>query len=172
MENEPTHLRVKLGAAEIEYRGDAQFLKDEVLPKVDKILEMVESRADLQRPPPPLQLEKADEVVTPLPPGNNNLEHSTNTIATLLDAKTASDLAFAAAGHLTLVMKQERITRSEIHEEMKSATAFYKASNANNLSNALKALVKADRLRLVAEDTYAMPNKSRKELEALLAQHE
>jgi hypothetical protein len=171
MEEEQTHLRVKLGAAEIEYEGDSQFLKDEVLPKVDKILEMVESRADLQRSPPPLQLEKADELVAPLPPGNNP-DHSTNTIATLLDAKTASDLAFAAAGHLTLVMKRERITRSEIHDEMKAATAFYKASNTNNLSNALKVLVKADRLRLVAEDTYAMPNKARKELEAALAKAE
>ena len=171
MEEEKTRLRMKLGAAEIEYEGGTQFLKDEIMPTVGKILEMVETRSDLQRSPPPLQLEKTAEVITPLPPGNN-LDHSTNTIATLLDAKTASDLAFAAAGHLTLVMKRERITRSEIHEEMKSATAFYKASNANNLSNALKALVKADRLRLVAEDTYGMPNKARKELEALLAGHE
>jgi hypothetical protein len=162
---------VKLGAAEIEYEGGTDFLKDEVMPTVSKILEMAETRADLQRSPPQLQIERAAEEVTPLPSANNE-GHSTNTIATLLDAKTAGDLVFAAAGHLTLVQKRERMTRSELHDEMKSATSFYKASDRNNLSNALKALVKADRLRLVADDTYAMPHKARTELEAVLAKAE
>src|SRR5688572_29475803 len=95
VDNDRTRLRVKLGAAEIEYEGGTQFLKDEIMPTVGKILDMVESRADLQRPAAPLQIEKTAEVVTPLPPGNS-LDHSTNTIATILAAKTASDLAFAA----------------------------------------------------------------------------
>jgi hypothetical protein len=83
MEEEKTRLRVKLGAAEIEYEGGTDFLKDEVMPTVSKILEMVETRADLQRSPPPLQIERAAQEVTSLPSGNNE-DHSTNTIATLL----------------------------------------------------------------------------------------
>jgi hypothetical protein len=34
----------------------------------------------------------------------------------------------------------------------------------NGAQHALKALVKVDRLRLVADDTYAMPHKARTEL--------
>lgn len=58
---ETTKLRVKLGAAEIEYEGGTQFLKDEIMPTVGKILEMVEARADLQKPTPIPQLENADD---------------------------------------------------------------------------------------------------------------
>lgn len=56
MSEEKTRLRVKLGAAEIEYEGGTQFLKDEIMPTVGKILEMVEARADLQRSHPVLRL--------------------------------------------------------------------------------------------------------------------
>ncbi len=42
MSDEKTRFRVKLGAAEIEYEGGPQFLREEIMPKVDKILEMVE----------------------------------------------------------------------------------------------------------------------------------
>lgn len=47
--NQTTKLRVKLGAAEIEYEGGTEFLKDEIMPTVGKILDLVEARADLQR---------------------------------------------------------------------------------------------------------------------------
>jgi hypothetical protein len=171
VDNDRTRLRVKLGAAEIEYEGGTQFLKDEIMPTVGKIIDMVESRADLQRTAPPLQIERTAEPVSALPAGNS-LDHSTNTIATLLGAKTANDLAFAAAGHLALVQKRERMMRGEILAEMKGATSFYKSTYRGNLSAALKALVKADLFRLVADDTYALSNKARKELEAALAKAE
>jgi hypothetical protein len=45
----PTRFKLKLGAAEIEYEGNPEFLKNEIMPTVEKILGMVESRADLQR---------------------------------------------------------------------------------------------------------------------------
>jgi hypothetical protein len=57
MSDERTHFRVKLGAAEIEYEGGTRFLKEDIMPTVDKILRMVESRAELQRPMPTLQFD-------------------------------------------------------------------------------------------------------------------
>ncbi len=96
--------------------------------------------------------------------------HSTNTIATLLKVKSACDLAIAAAAHLTLVQKKERLSRKEILDEMKSATSFFKASYANNHSSTLKALTNGDRLRLLATNTYGLSHKERKDLEKVLAQ--
>ncbi len=167
MDEEKTRLRVKLGAAEIEYEGGTQFLKEEVMPKVDKILELVELRADLQRPIPIAQINGSPNV---LPSSQVPVDdHSTSTIATLLDVKTTSELIIAAAAHLTLTQKKERFTRRDLLTEMKKASAFYKKSDRNNLTKTLEQLVKADRLRLSDGNTYALPAKTRHELEKMLA---
>jgi hypothetical protein len=168
MSDEKTRFRVKLGAAEIEYEGGTQFLKEEIMPTVDKILEMVESRAELQRPIPMLQIDNSTEVLSSTT--IVDVSHSTNTIATLLGAKSASDLAIAAAAHLTLVQKKERLSRREILDEMKGATSFFKSNYVNNHSSTLKVLTNGDRLRLLAPDTYGLPHKERTVLEKLLAQ--
>lgn len=99
-----------------------------------------------------------------------DLSHSTNTIARLLNAKSASDLVIAAAAHLTLMQKKERLSRQELLDEMKKASSFFKSSYVNNLSNSLKVLVNADRLRLLAPDTYGLSHKERTTLEKILAE--
>jgi hypothetical protein len=168
MSDEKTRLRVKMGTAEIEYEGGTQFLKEEIMPTVGKILEMVESRAELQRSMPMLQIDNSTEALNST--ATAEVSHSTNTIATLLGAKSASDLAIAAAAQLSLVQKKVQLSRQEILDEMKSATSFFKSSYANNHSNSLKVLTKGDRLRLLAPDTYGLSHRERKELEKLLAQ--
>ena len=62
-----TKLRVKLGAAEIEYEGGTEFLKNEIMPTLGKILDMVEARSDLQRVSRAPQLEAA-----PIPQENSS----------------------------------------------------------------------------------------------------
>jgi hypothetical protein len=44
----PTRFKLKLGAAEIEFEGSPEFLKAEVMPTVEKLLMIVESRAEFQ----------------------------------------------------------------------------------------------------------------------------
>jgi hypothetical protein len=65
MTEKTTHLRVRLGDAEVEYDGDQEFLKEQVMPTVDKIIEMVDGRSKLQAPKPVLQLNAAPSVETP-----------------------------------------------------------------------------------------------------------
>jgi hypothetical protein len=48
---------------------------------------------------------------------------------------------------------------------MRRATSYYKKTFQNNLSAYLSNLVKADRLRLVSQDTYGLPAKEREKLE-------
>lgn len=169
MQDEKTRLRVKLGAAEIEYEGDAQFLKDEVMPTVGRMLELVQERADLQRPAPTMI--QANSVETPLPlPNGSKPSHSTNTIATLLNASTGGDLAIAAAARLILIDGKETVSRSDLLKEMQGATTFYKQTMSNNLTTTLKALAKDDRLRLVGSNTYSLSHKERQTLEQKLAE--
>jgi hypothetical protein len=165
MENQ-TRFRMKLGAAEIEYEGSSEFLKEQILPTVAQMIAIAESRTDLQRVPLLAQVEKSAAADTHQMCG---AQHSTSTIAGLTNADSASELALAAAAHLTLFQKKDRMMRNEILDEMKLATAYYKASFASNHSNTLKMLVKADRLRSVATDTYSLSAKEKKIMEEKLA---
>jgi hypothetical protein len=160
--------RIRLGAAELDYEGSTDFLKVEIMPIVERILGMLETRAEFLDPPPAPHVDQSTRGVTSA--AMPDLSHSTNTIARLLNAKSASDLVIATAAQLTLVQKKERLSRQEMLDEMKKGTSFFKSSYVNNLSNSLKILVNADRLRLLAPDTYGLSHKERTALERILAE--
>lgn len=166
-----TRFRVRLGSAEIEYEGEAEFLTKEVMPAVAKILKLAESRAELINPEPadigdPRILQHRSHLSSaPL-----EAQHTTGSLATLFEAKSASDLIMAAAAYLTFVARKETFDRNELIEAMRSATAFYKKSDSSNLSKTLRALVKTGRLRESASDTYVVPAKVREEMEHRIAQ--
>jgi hypothetical protein len=166
--NEKTRLRVKLGAAEIEYDGGTQFLKDEVMPTVSKILNLVQDQAELQRPLPVITHMEGVPILPPT--ATFQADYSTNTIATLIAAKTGGDLAIAAAAYLILVKNKEFVSRAELLEEMQNAKSFYKTTMNNNLTTTLKRLAKDDRLRQVGNNTYSLSQQERQTLEQKLAQ--
>lgn len=93
---------------------------------------------------------------------------STNTIASLVNASTGSDLVMAAMAHITLVQRRDVAARSEILDEMKAAKTFYKDTYSGNLSSYLNSLAKGKRLNLVAKETYALPNAERQRFESLI----
>jgi hypothetical protein len=101
--------------------------------------------------------------------GGEAFEYSTDTVATLLNARSGPDLIIAAAAHLHFVKGKQKFTRQDLTAEMRSAPAHFKETFVNNLSSYLTGLTKADRLRLVAAGTYALSSKDRQELEARLA---
>src|SRR5215470_18899909 len=118
MSDEKTKLRIKLGAGELEFEGGEQFLKDEVMPTIEKLLDLVGSRSELRTP----SSTDTNGAIIQLPPESAASAHSTSTIATLLKANAASDLAVAAVAHLVLCQRKHRVTRDEILAEMKSAS--------------------------------------------------
>jgi hypothetical protein len=98
-----------------------------------------------------------------------SLDLSTDTIATVLGAKSGPDLIIAAAANLHFVQGTQRFSRQQLTAEMRTAPAHFKDTFLNNLSKYLTGLTKSDRLRLVASDTYAISSKERHELETKLA---
>lgn len=169
MTDNTTKLRVKIGAAEIEFEGNSEFLKNEVMPTIGKMLHIVERKTDLPDSPKllPSNTKPSDtEIIT----HDSELSQlTTSTIAGMINAGSATDLALAASARLILFGSQDPITRQQILDEMKSATAYFKKTFINNHSNTLKTLVKADRLRLVADDAYTLSPKERKEIEAKIS---
>ena len=177
--SEQTHFHLKMGGAEIKFVGAAATLKDTVIPVANKVINLVDSHASLQRSnDAPLQIEVdtgAPDTLDVKPVHQekrpaSQFAHSTNTIAVHLKAETGSDLARAASAHLGIVKGKSNFSRKEILDEMKTATGFYKSSMNNNLSNALTRLTKEEHLHLVGQDMYALPNGEKATLEQLLAQ--
>ena len=164
-------IRMKVGAIELEYEGDAAFLGGDIealfermsglLTKTpanvrSRILEAEESAVD----------GKGDLTST----GNGHFSLSTNTIAAHLDAKTGPQLVMCAMAQIELIQGKASSSRHEVISEMKNATTYYKQTMVNNLSTSLSGLVKAKRINQIAKDTYALNAAERKQFEAKLAE--
>jgi len=168
MTEEKTKLRIKLGGSELEYEGGSQFLKDEVMPMITRIIDLVGDRPELKAPAQVIEVIEGAPIQLPSHATAGRL--STTTIAARLKAKGAADLAIAAAAHLTLAANKTQVTRPEILAQMKGASSFYKSTMNNNLTNTLQTLVKAGRLLHVEGETYALAHGERTALEERLAQ--
>jgi hypothetical protein len=157
-------IRIKLGVLEIEYQGDSEFLKSDLIKTVKELLEV---QKDL--PTADSDGEPSGEAKSNAAPGGK-FSHSTSTMATLLSADSGPDLIVAAAAHLQFSGGKSQYTRGELLAAMRSAPSHYKKTYNNNLSGYLSNLVKSDDLRLVGEDTYALSAKKAADIEAKLAQ--
>lgn len=165
MTEDNVRIRLRIGQLEVEYEGAPAFLEGELLGMMKKFVTFYKEHGGAIPAEPPIKHG------APHPTGSGSaLDHSTNTIATLLGAKSGPDLILAAAAHYTLVLGKDRFTRRDLLGEMQTASSFYKATYNNNLTKYLERLVRADRLRLVAQDTYALSASEKQALEAKLAE--
>lgn len=166
MSEDTAKIRLKMGQLEVEYEGQASFLQDDLFNLMEKMVGFyAKHKASIPAAPLPAQTNGAG-----LTDSTGELDHSTNTIATILGAKTGPDIVVAASAGLTLVQGKDRFSRKELLTEMQTAASFFKATYRNNLSKYLQGLVKADRLRLVGQNTYAISANEKKALETKLAQ--
>lgn len=152
-------ISLKKGSFSLEYEGDESFLSKELT----NILSVIEPFVEAETEQPTGKTSAA--AVKPTTEASSDLAHSTNTIAKLINASTGPDLIMAAVAKLVIVDGASVARRNEIHDEMRRATSYYKKTFQNNLSAYLSNLVKADRLRLVSQDTYGLPAKEREKLE-------
>ncbi len=132
------------------------------------VAQAIEARRVLGPSPMPLAVASASASTPDSSHALRGAMVSTNTIASLTNASTGSDLLMAAMAHLTLIQGKDVSARREILEEMKAARTFYKETFSSNLSSYLDNLAKAKRLNLVARDTYALPNSERQNFERLI----
>ena len=165
MTEEIAKIRVKVGQIEIEYKGAASFLESGLMSLMEKVVGFHKDHKEaIPVDPAPANANGKSSAESTV-----ELDHSTNTIATLLGAKSGPDLIIAAAACLTLVQGRDRFTRKEVLAEMQTAASFFKVTYRNNLSKYLDGLVKGDRLRLVGESTYAISSQEKNALEKKLA---
>ena len=160
-------IKINLGAVALEYEGPEDFFKSEIA----NIMKTLSAHAAVV-PRDKFSGRSASE-------GSNGSaskgggavhSHSTNTVAKLLDAKSGPDLIMAAVVKKIMVDGDETINRPTITSEMRKASSYYKRTYANNLSKYLDNLTKADRLRLVSDNTFGLPAKVREEIEPRLSE--
>jgi hypothetical protein len=154
-------IRIKLGHLEVEYQGDASFLRKDLLETVKELLELQKQNRIVEQ-----TLSEAGGHAG----GGGKFDYSTDTIANILGAKKGPDLMIAAAAHLHFVKGKERFTRKEITVEMRTASGHWKNSYVANMTTNLNGLKSKDRLRQISQGTYALSNKERQALGAKLAQ--
>ncbi|MBU6298185.1 MAG: hypothetical protein KGJ79_18195 [Alphaproteobacteria bacterium] len=158
-------LRIRLGEVEVDYEGDEDFLKKELLGFLKTAIELYRVSNDAPRP----------DAAKAKPSGQHSSAHhglslTTGSIAAKLESKSGSKLLKAAAAHLTLVKKADSFSRQQLLEEMQSATSYYRATYSNNLTKYIKtALQKDGFLSEIAKGTYALNALARSELETTLA---
>jgi hypothetical protein len=159
-------IRIKFGELEVEYQGDAAFLEKDLLATIKDLLKLQKEYPIARR----ASLPKGNGDATRGDPASGAFDHSTHTIANLLNAKTGPELAMAAAAHLHFVKGKPKFKRREIVDEMRTATGRYKKSFHSNMTPYLNQLTKGDRLRSVGSDTYSLSNEEARTLEAKLAE--
>jgi hypothetical protein len=158
-------VKIRVGEVEIDYEGDATFLKDELL-KVCTELGKLNEHAPASRSALHSQHRKTREEHAG---GETVSKHSTVTIATLLKAETGPDLVMVAAAYLHFSEGKLEFTRAQILTAMKTAVGYWHENYSGNLTTSLTGLTKTDKLRVVKENTYSLPAKESKRLEAELA---
>lgn len=151
-------IKIVLGTLQLEYEGEQDFIESRLIGLAEKILAL--------RVPPATHDASTVQEQRPQSPAK---EVSTNTIAQLISAKTGSDLALAAIARINLIKKNSTASRSDILDEMKEATTYFKESYGSNLTSYLDTLVRGKKINLVSRSNYALSAAERSRLESALA---
>jgi len=150
---------IKIGEIETTCTGSEAYLKEQ-LPVILKFIESFSTRPEINA--------SSAKAKVPLVGDQKQADLAVNSIAAKLDSKTGSDLVLAASYSLTR-SSQTSCSRTELLEEMKKATSYYKSTYSKNLSKYLTTLIKEGKLLEQSSQSYALSANTRVEVEAKIA---
>jgi len=155
-------IKIKLGAIEVDYEGSETFLKGD-LPQLLAAVSDLYSKSKSA-------LESTASETLPVDTASQpnvqqkKIEATTGSLAAKLNVKSGPELVLAAAARLTFVLDLPTFSRQKLIDEMKTATAYYKASYLSNLTQLLNNLVKDGKLNEPSQGNYALTAPSLKDL--------
>ncbi|WP_228895258.1 hypothetical protein [Acidovorax sp. Leaf73] len=158
-------IKIKLGAIEVEYEGSESFLKEELPQLLSAVSDLYAKSRSALEPQPSQGNPNALLGSSTNAGGKPKFEATTGSIAAKLNCKSGPELIMAAAARLTFVLQESTLARQKIIDEMKTATAYYKASYVSNLTVSLNNLVKDGKLNEPSQGKYALTAASLKDLE-------
>lgn len=166
MASDTAKIRLKVGELEVEYEGDASFLKEDIFNLMSKMTSFWTEHNDALSVVPP----SGNTNNTSSTSSDPAIDVSMTTMASRLDVKSGPDLVMASATYLTLCKSREKFPREDILHEMKAAPNYYKESMSGNLTKSLQNLIKNDRLIQSTAGTYALTADEKKAMEKLFAE--
>jgi hypothetical protein len=142
-------VRVKVGAAEVEFEGDGLSKND--------VLEILTAVSGVSREPGVggSIVDVAAGQANGRPTGGQVTKLSVTQVCQKLGAKTGPDLVTAALAHLHFGGEQES-SRGAITTAMRSAPTYFKKNYLSNLSKILDRLVKDSVITHTGNDRYSL----------------
>ncbi|UTW47719.1 hypothetical protein [Bacterioplanoides sp. SCSIO 12839] len=162
-------IKIKMGPIEIEYEGSEAFLKEELPALLSAVSDLYKESGVTEAPTAqepvaaPVQNSSVDA-------SSSALQATTGSIAAQLGVKSGPDLILAAAARMTFSLGMDTFSRSQITEEMKTASAYFKKTHVNNLTKYLNQLVKDQKLLETSKNTYALSASAKSSIGARIAQ--
>lgn len=162
-------IKIKLGAIEVEYEGSESFLKEELPQLLSAVSDLyTKSHAILESPSSNQSTPTSSSIELGTNINKSKFEATTGSIAAKLSCKSGPELVMAAAARLTFALQTPTFSRQKIIDEMKTASAYYKASYLSNLTQSINNLVKDGKLNEPSQGNYALTAASMKEMEQRL----
>jgi len=161
-------IKIKMGPIEIEYEGSEAFLKEELPELLSAVSELYQasgvSESVASEETSTVSQDQSPTTTTP------QMQITTGSVAAKLGVKSGPDLIMAAAARMTFSLGLETFTRSQLTEEMKTASAYFKKTHINNLTKYINQLVKDHKLLETSTKTYALSATSKTSMQSKIAQ--
>jgi len=159
-------IKIKIGHVEIEYEGTHEFLREDFLLLLTRVVELRERLAADIGEPNATDAGRSNTQPTKL---KSIVVGTVSAIAAKLQVESGPDLVIAAAAKLTFVDGKESFSRKELLDAMRSGPSYMKPSYSSNLSQALKTLLSDGRITEPSTDQIALMAAERAKLEPQLA---
>ena len=154
----PSKIKIKMGSFELEYECDELISKDSLIELVEKLAKLLPKEA-LKPQKAAAKTEGDDEEEE-----TSDSSPSTSTIAQKLGVTTGPGLVKAALARLCIFEKKSAVKRKDLITEMKTATSFFDKNHVSNLTSTLDRLVSDDVINQISTGTYALSEKTVKEV--------
>jgi len=141
-------LRIKAKGIEIEWEGEVDYLKNDL----PDLIAAIVSALGID-PSDEADDDEAEASSASLNPG---IKTTTAALAAKLKPGTGAELFKLALAKLQLSDNIEPATRAQIHNEMKTASKFYKPNMKNNLNNMIDTLLGQGALNEPVSGSYAL----------------
>jgi hypothetical protein len=152
-------LRIKAKGIEIEWEGEVDYLKNDLPDLIAAIVSALGIN--------PGDDEEDDEVDSSATL-KSGIKTTTAALAAKLKPGTGAELFKLALAKLQLSDDIEPATRAQIHNEMKTASKFYRPNMKNNLNNMIDTLLGQGAINEPETGSYALTQATLEELQAKL----
>ncbi|HKW54975.1 MAG TPA: hypothetical protein VJO12_14880 [Stellaceae bacterium] len=159
-------LRIKLGDVEVEYEGEAAFVETGLIELVGKVQDMAAKSTPVMARS---AMNAGKPGATPASSPSTPVQMTTKSIATKMSAKKGPEVAKAAVAKLGILQGKPTFSRSEILEEMRTATGIFRPSMNGNMTPILNSLAQDDVIIESSPEVYALTPNGETQLRQQLA---